>query len=66
MHTHLHILHAFQGVTGVMFGFDFVTVRKDDESDWNEIESNVISTLQKFAGNEHVNKGQMVNVFRRE
>jgi hypothetical protein len=22
--------------------------------------------LQKFAGNEHVNKGQMVNVFRRE
>ena len=44
-----------QGVTGVFFGLDFVTVTKDEASDWNHIKPAILGVIM-----EHYQSGQPV------
>ncbi|MEJ6709115.1 MAG: NifU family protein [Amylibacter sp.] len=44
-----------QGVTGVFFGPDFVTVTKDEASDWNHIKPAILGVIM-----EHYQSGQPV------
>lgn len=42
-------LMEIPGVTGLMFGFDFLTLRKEAGADWNEVEPQAVGVLQKHA-----------------
>lgn len=42
-------LMEIPGVSGLMFGFDFVTLRKGAGADWNEVEPGAVAVLQKYA-----------------
>ena len=48
-------LFAVQGVTGVFFGQDFVSVSKADDTDWNVLKPMVLAVLM-----EHFSTGQPV------
>jgi len=45
-------LFAIQGVKGVMFGTDFVSVTKSDESDWKDLHRAVVEAIT-----DHLRKG---------
>ncbi|WP_224825345.1 NifU family protein [Cognatishimia sp. MH4019] len=48
-------IYAVDGVTGVFFGNDFVTVTKADETDWDHIKPSVLGAIM-----EHYQSGQPV------
>ncbi len=48
-------IYAVEGVTGVFFGNDFVTVTKADETDWDHIKPSVLGAIM-----EHYQSGQPV------
>lgn len=48
-------LFALQGVTGVFLGGDFITVTKDEESDWYQLKPAILGVIM-----EHLTSGQAV------
>ncbi len=48
-------IFAIQGVTGVFFGIDFVTVTKSDETDWDHVKPAILGAIM-----EHFQSGQPV------
>ena len=48
-------LFAVEGVTGVFFGIDFVTVTKDDNVEWDHIKPSLLGAIM-----EHYQSGQPV------
>ena len=48
-------LFTLQGVTGVFFGKDFVSVTKSDDTDWSMLKSMVLAMLM-----EHLSTGQTI------
>lgn len=48
-------IFAVSGVTGVFFGHEFVTVTKDDATDWNHIKPAILGAIM-----EHFQSGQPV------
>src|SRR5690348_16981350 len=46
-------LFALKGVTGVMIGPTFVTITKGEEGEWDELNDQVMSTLE-----EHLSTGE--------
>ena len=48
-------LFAVDGVTGVFFGMDFVTVTKQDNLDWNHLKPSILGAIM-----EHYQSGQPV------
>ena len=48
-------LFTLQGVRGVFFGHDFVSVTKDDDTDWIMLKSMVMAMLM-----EHLSTGQPI------
>ncbi len=48
-------IYAVEGVTGVFFGIDFVTVTKSDDAEWDHIKPAVLGAIM-----EHYQSGQPV------
>ncbi|PLS22293.1 NifU family protein [Neptunicoccus cionae] len=48
-------IFGVQGVTGVFFGPDFVTVTKDDKTEWNHVKPAILGVIM-----EHYQSGQPV------
>lgn len=41
-------LFSISGVTGVFYGYDFITVTKDDGSDWQHLKPAILGTIMEF------------------
>lgn len=41
-------LFAVSGVTGVFYGYDFITITKDDASDWQHLKPAILGTIMEF------------------
>ena len=41
-------LFGVSGVTGVFYGFDFITITKDDSSDWQHLKPAILGTIMEY------------------
>lgn len=41
-------LFAVSGVTGVFYGYDFITITKDDSLDWQHLKPSILATIMEY------------------